>query len=123
MGALAAGLLFLSGGEVRADSMTPPGTWMLVIKEGLRNRLAGGEHAKFSRMFYDGKALAAGGFAICGKVTSQESTEEGRKTRYFYGVFVPDAQADEPAFTNVRIGKTTAESGEIWQICSKLGLL
>jgi hypothetical protein len=122
MGALAAGLLLLSAGEVRADSATPPGTWMLVIKDGLRNQLTGGEHAKFSRMFYGHKPLAAGGFPVCGKVTSQESANEGRQTRYFYGVFQPEG-ADEPAFTDVRIGKTTAETGEIWQMCSKLGLL
>jgi hypothetical protein len=122
MGALAAGLLLLSAGEVCAESATPPGTWMLVIKDGLRNRLVGGERAKFSRMFYSSKPLETGGFPVCGKVTSQENTDEGRKTRYFYGVFQPEG-ADEPAFTDVRIGKTTAETGEIWQKCSKLGLL
>ena len=112
----------VAAGEVRADSATPPGTWMLVIKDGLRNRLIGGEHAKFSRMFYDGKPLAAGGFPVCGKVTSQEGANEGRKTRYFYGVFLPEA-ADEATFTDVRIGRTTAETGAIWQLCSRLGLL
>jgi hypothetical protein len=121
--ALAVGLSLLCAGAVHAESQTPPGTWMLVIKDGLRNRLVGGARAKFSRMFYDSKALAAGGFAICGKVTSQESAGEGRKTRYFYGVFLPESAADPAAFTDVRIGRTTAESGEIRQTCSRLGLL
>lgn len=122
---VAAALLCWAGAApAHAETMTPPGTWMKAIKISLKTRLSGGEKAKFSRMFYDPQSLAMGAaIPVCGKVTSQESGEEVRKTRFFYALVTLPNGFNHPVIDGVRIGRSQSETGEIWQTCFKLGLI
>jgi hypothetical protein len=96
---------------------------MKAIKQAVKLQLSGAVGAKFSRMFYDGEVAGADGYRVCGRVTSKETGDAERTTRFFYGMVTLPADFDHPVIADVRIGRTDTDIATIWKTCLKQGLL
>lgn len=121
--AILATLASLAALPASAEAVTPPGTWLKVIKSTVRLSLDDGEKAKFSRVFFAGSSTTDGTYPVCGRVISQETGDTKRTMRYFHGVMALPGDFDHPVFLQIKVGKAAADTSEIWQTCLRLQLL
>lgn len=119
---LAVTAILLSGTCAHAERITPPGTWLRMMKLAIRDNLGAKDWARISGVYVD-RAIRSGNNPVCGKVTATLGSDGGRVTRLFYAEVSVEDAVNVAKMTHFEVALNLNEQARISTRCEKLGLM
>ena len=119
---LAALAVILSTACAHAERVTPPGTWLRMMKQTIRKELGARDWARISSVYVD-HIIKYGGNPVCGKVTATLGSDAKRETRLFYGVVAVSRDLKQASLVDFEVAKSSDQRVRIVTRCKDLGLI
>jgi hypothetical protein len=105
-----------------AAGTTPPGPWLPVVKDAIREQLKNPGYVTFKRVFFANKKTDDGAFPVCGTVNFKQKQEEHAAHQSFFGLLTPPESGKAGAFASIKLGATADQANEIATICKNYGV-
>jgi hypothetical protein len=115
-------LVLLGAQPALATGKTPPGPWLPVVKDAIREKLKNPEYVTFKRVFFVDKKTDDGGFPVCGFVSFKQTLKEHPAHQSFFGLLTPPEAGKAGAFASIQLGETTDQANEIATTCKNYGV-
>lgn len=105
---------------VHAAGTTPPGAWLPVIKDAIREKLNNPGYVTFRRIFFVDKKTDDGAVPVCGFANFKQKQEEHAATKAFFGLLTPPDSGKKAGFASIQMGEKGDK--EIATICRNYGV-
>jgi hypothetical protein len=105
-----------------AAGTTPPGPWLPVVKDAIREKLNNPEYVTFKRVFFANNKTDDGAFPVCGFVNFKQKKAEHAAKQSFFGLLTPPAAGKAGTFASIQLGETTDQANEIATTCKNYGV-
>jgi hypothetical protein len=107
---------------VLAAGTTPPGPWLPVVKDAIREALKNPEYVTFKRIFFVNRKTDDGVYPVCGTVNFKQRQEEHAAHEPFFGLLTPPEAGKAGSFASIQLGETTDQANEIATTCKNYGV-
>ena len=108
--------------SVLAAGRTPPGPWLPVVKDAIREKLKNPEYVTFKRVFFVDKKTDDGAFPVCGFVNFKDKEEDHPAKQPFFGLLTPPDAGKSGTFASIQLGGTPEQIKEIATTCKNYGV-
>jgi hypothetical protein len=116
-------VLALIGAEsALAAGTTPPGPWLPVVKDAIREKLKNPEYVTFKRVFFANKKTDDGAFPVCGFVNFKQKKHEHAAKESFFGLLTPPEAGKAGGFASIQLGETPEQANAIATTCKNYGV-
>jgi hypothetical protein len=105
-----------------AAGTTPPGPWMPVVKDAIREALKNPEYVTFKKVFFVNRKTDNGAFPVCGTVNFKQKQTEHAAHQPFFGLLTPPEAGKAGSFASIQLGATTDQANEIAATCKNYGV-
>jgi hypothetical protein len=117
-----AAVALLVAGTAHAAGTTPPGPWLPVIKDVVREKLKNPVYVTFKRIFFVNKKTDDGALPVCGFVSFKQKKEEHPPTLPFFGLLTPPDNGKAGSFAGLKLGETDDLKKDIAETCKNYGV-
>lgn len=103
-----------------AAGTTPPGDWMPLIKDAIREQLKNPAYVTFRRIFFVNKKTDDGAVPVCGFANFKQKQIEHAKTKAFFGLLTPPGSDKKAGFASIQMADE--KDAEIAKVCRSYGV-
>lgn len=119
---LAALAVILSTTCAHAERVTPPGTWLRMMKQTIRKELGARDWARISSVYVD-HIVKYGDNPVCGKVTATLGSDAERETMPFYGIVSVSRDLKQASLVDFEVARDSDQRVRIVAKCKDLKLI